>query len=53
MQKNSRHFGELDPAKIGGFAKQEKQFPEPGRPRKLLDHVRDVIRRKHFSLRAE
>src|SRR5207249_8777919 len=49
----SRHFGELDPAKIGGFAKQEKQFPEPGRPRKLLDHVRDVLRVNHYSPRTE
>jgi site-specific recombinase XerD len=53
MQKNSRHFGELDPAKIGGFAKQEKQFSEGARPRKLLDHVCDVLRVNHYSPRTE
>jgi integron integrase len=53
MQKNSRHFGELDPAKIGGFAREQKQFSEPARPRKLLDHVRDVLRVNHYSPRTE
>jgi integron integrase len=53
MQKNSRYFREPDPAKIGGFGKEEKQFSEPGRPRKLLDHVRDVLRVNHYSPRTE
>jgi hypothetical protein len=26
--------------------------PSPGKP-KLLDHVRDVVRRKHYSVRTE
>ena len=53
MQKSGRHFSEVRSAKIGALPKEEKQFPVPARPRKLLDHVRDVLRRRHFSIRTE
>jgi hypothetical protein len=49
MQKSGRHFSEVRSAEIGAFPKEEKQFSVPARPWKLLDQVRDVIRRKHFS----
>src|SRR5437667_9017843 len=53
MQKNSRHFSDVRPAKIGAFAKEGKRLSQPARPRKLLDHVRDVLRVNHYSLRTE
>ena len=54
MQKRSRHFSGVRPAKIDGFAKEEKQFYGPvPQPRKLLDHVRDVLRVNHYSVRTE
>jgi hypothetical protein len=53
MQKSGRHFSEVRSAKIGALPKEEKQFSVPARPRKLLDHVRDVLRFKHYSLRTE
>jgi len=53
MQKNSRHFWDVRPAKIDGFSGEEKQFSQPSRPRKLLDHVRDVLRVNHYSVRTE
>jgi len=40
--------------KIDNFAKEEKQFSEPlPPPRRLLDHVRDVLRVNHYSVRTE
>jgi hypothetical protein len=53
MQKNSWHFGGDAPAKISSFGKEQSQFPAPIRPRKLLDHVRDVLRVNHYLLRTE
>ncbi len=53
MQKNSRHFSDVRPAKVDGFSGEEKQFFQPARPRKLLDHVRDVLRVNHYSVRTE
>jgi site-specific recombinase XerD len=53
MQKNSRHVSGDAPAKISSFGKEQSQFPAPIRPRKLLDHVRDVLRVNHYSLRTE
>src|SRR2546430_6316421 len=53
MQKNSQHFPEVRRAKIVAFSKEEKQFGGSARPRKLLDHVRDVLRVNHYSPRTE
>src|SRR5438552_6581422 len=54
MQKGSRHFSRVRSAKIDAFIREEKQFcgPTPQR-RKLLDHVRDVLRVNHYSVRTE
>jgi hypothetical protein len=54
MQKRSRHFSGFRSAKIDAFPREEKQFcgPVPP-PRKLLDHVRDVLRVNHYSVRTE
>jgi hypothetical protein len=50
MQKKSGHFSELRLPKIDAFPREQKQFcgPVPP-PRKLLDHVRDVLRVNHYS----
>lgn len=54
MQKESRHFPEVRSAKINTLRREEKQFREPSpQPRKLLDHVRDVLRVNHYSVRTE
>ena len=54
MQKKSRHFSGVRSAKIDLSPRQEKQFCEPApQPRKLLDHVRDVLRVNHYSVRTE
>ncbi len=53
MQKSGRHFSEVRSAKIGALPKEEKQFSVSARPRKLLDHVRDVLRVNHYSARTE
>jgi hypothetical protein len=54
MQKGSRHFSEVRSAKISTLPREEKQFREPSpQPRKLLDHVRDVLRVNHYSVRTE
>ena len=53
MQKSSEHFPEVRPVKIAAFSKEEKQFGVSARPRKLLDHVRDVLRVNHYSPRTE
>lgn len=53
MQKSSEHFPEVRPVKIAAFSKEEKQFGVSARPRKLLDHVRDVLRVNHYSSRTE
>jgi hypothetical protein len=53
MQKNSRHFSEVRPKRIGAFPREENQFSQPPRPRKLLDHVCDVLRVNHYSVRTE
>jgi integron integrase len=54
MQKKSGHSSGVRPAKIDGSATEEKQFSGPlPRPRKLLDHVRDVLRVNHYSARTE
>ena len=45
MQKKGGHFSGIRSAKIDNFTAEEKQFSGPvPRPRKLLDHVRDVLR---------
>jgi hypothetical protein len=54
MQKSRRHFSGVRAAKIDAFPREEKQFCEPApQPRKLLDHVRDVLRVNHYSVRTE
>ena len=53
MQKSDRHFGAVGCVKIGGFAVEEKQNYAPAPPRKLLDHVRDVLRVNHYARRTE
>ncbi len=53
MQKSGQHFSEVCSAKIGALPKEEKQFSVSARPRKLLDHVRDVLRVNHYSIRTE
>ena len=54
MQKRSRHYSGIRPAKIDFSPRQEKQFRGPApQPRKLLDHVRDVLRVNHYSVRTE
>src|SRR5437016_9637650 len=54
MQKRSRHFSGVRSATIDPSQRQEKQFCEPApQPRKLLDHVRDVLRVNHYSVRTE
>src|SRR6266478_3551528 len=54
MQKRSRHFSGVRSPKIDAFPRQEKQFCGPSaQPRKLLDHVRDVLRVNHYSARTE
>jgi integron integrase len=54
MQKRIGHFSEIPPAKIDIFPRHEKQFSRPlPQPRKLLDHVRDVLRVNHYSARTE
>ena len=54
MQKRSRHVSGVCSAKIDSFLREEKQFCGPApQPRKLLDHVRDVLRVNHYSVRTE
>jgi hypothetical protein len=53
MQKNRRHFSDVRPERIGAFPREERQFFQPARPGKLLDHVRDVLRVNHYSARTE
>jgi hypothetical protein len=53
MQRSGRHFSEIRSARIGGVPKEEKHISVPARPRKLLDHVRDVLRVNHYSIRTE
>jgi hypothetical protein len=53
MQKSGRHFSGVGWAKINASSVEEKQFSGPPPPRKLLDHVRDVLRVNHYSSRTE
>jgi integrase len=54
MQKRSQHFSGVRSAKINAFPREEKQFRGPSpQPRKLLDHVRDVLRVNHYLVRTE
>jgi Phage integrase, N-terminal SAM-like domain len=54
MQKRSRHFSGVRSAKINTLPREGKQFHgPPAQPRKLLDHVRDVLRVNHYSVRTE
>jgi len=54
MQKRSRHFSGVRSAKIDAFPSEERQFCEAApQRRKLLDHVRDVLRVNHYSVRTE
>jgi len=54
MQKRREHFSGVRSATIDPPQRQEKQFCEPApQPRKLLDHVRDVLRVNHYSVRTE
>jgi integron integrase len=54
MQKKSGHFSEVRVPKVDAFPSEQKQFRGPvPRPRKLLDHVRDVLRVNHYSVRTE
>jgi hypothetical protein len=52
--EEERAFFGVRPPKIDAFPREEKQFCGPvPRPRKLLDHVRDVLRVNHYSVRTE
>src|ERR1051325_11234564 len=51
MQKKSGHFSGVRSVKIPPPQSEEKQFPGPPPPRKLLDHVRDVLRVNHYSIK--
>ena len=54
MQKSRRHFSGVRSLKIDALPAGEKQFRgPPPQPRKLLDHVRDVLRVNHYSARTE
>jgi integrase len=54
MQKSSQHFSGVRSAKIAAFPRDEKQFSQHSpQPRRLLDHVRDVLRVNHYSVRTE
>jgi len=54
MRKRSRHFSGVRSTKINTLPKEEKKFSgPPPQPRKLLDHVRDVLRVNHYSVRTE
>jgi hypothetical protein len=54
MQKRIGYFSEVPPANMDIFPRQEKQFSQPlPQPRKLLDHVRDVLWVNHYSARTE
>ena len=53
MQKKSGHFSGVRSFKIPAPQSEGKQFPGPPPPRKLLDHVRDVLRVNHYSMRTE
>src|SRR5438046_9983311 len=54
MQKRSQHFLGVRSGKIDAFPRGEKQFSPPSpQPRKLLDHVRDVLWVNHYSVRTE
>jgi len=45
MQKRIGHFSEIPPAKIDIFPRGKKQFFQLlPQPRKLLDHVCDLLR---------
>jgi hypothetical protein len=50
---HSRHFSDVRPKRIGAFPREEKQFSQPTRPRKWLDHVCDVLQVNHYSVRTE
>src|SRR5260370_29972864 len=51
MQKNSRHFSDIRPKRIGVFPREEKQFSQPTRPRKVLDHVCDALESVRLKVR--
>jgi integron integrase len=67
MQKNSRHFSGTREHRIDSSQTEENRFSSAAaptdsltrssksgpKPRKLLDHVRDVLRVNHYSLRTE
>src|SRR5260370_36502886 len=54
MQKRSRHFSGVCSAKIGAFLREQKELCGPAQPpAKLLNHVRDVLRVNHYSVRTE
>jgi len=53
MQKRSGHFSGGNAVTVGSFGGEENQFHTPVRPRKLLEHVRDVLRVNHYSSRTE
>jgi site-specific recombinase XerD len=67
MQKVGRHFSDDKQYRIPSSQTEENQFSPTetptdshaqrglaaGKPRKLLDHVRDVLRANHYSIRTE
>jgi integron integrase len=67
MQKVGRHFSDDKQYRIPSSQAEENQFSPTetpadshaqrglaaGKPRKLLDHVRDVLRVNHYSIRTE
>jgi integron integrase len=54
MQNRSGHFSGVRSPKINTVPREEKKFRgPPPQPRKLLDHVRDVLRVNHYSVRTE
>ena len=53
MQKSRRHLSGGDSARLVPSGQEENLASQQKRPRKLLDHVRDVLRVNHYSLRTE
>lgn len=53
MQKRRRHFARVTDAKIASSAPEGSAFSASARPRKLLDHVRDLLRVNHYAARTE
>ena len=53
MQKSRRHLSGGDSARLVPSGQEQNLASPQKRPRKLLDHVRDVLRVNHYSRRTE